>query len=70
MPAYFRFLEKLSENYSVLHPAGIYDSDFNAIAPLEFFSSEYAYMGRALVYDLLFGNAYSMGNDEKSTPAK
>ncbi len=59
MPAYFRFLEKLAEDYSVLHPSGIYDSHFQCVEPSEFFQSEDAYSLRHLVYDIMFGRAYS-----------
>lgn len=70
MSAYFRFLEKLSEDYSVLNAEGIYDSNFNEVPASDFFSSETAYTMRHLVYDLLFGKAYSTQGYEKSTPAK
>lgn len=70
MSVYFRFLEKLSEDYSVLHAEGIYDSNFNEVPALDFFSSETAYTIRCLVYDLLFGKAYSTKSCENSTPAR
>ena len=70
MSAYFRFLEKLSEDYSVLNAEGIYDSNFNEVPARDFFSSETAYTMRHLVYDLLFGKAYSTQGYEKSTPAR
>jgi hypothetical protein len=59
MSAYFRLLEEISESYSVLNTEGIYDSNFNQVPASEFFSSEAAYKMRYLIYDLLFGNAYS-----------
>ncbi|MDD5010800.1 MAG: LTA synthase family protein [Phycisphaerae bacterium] len=70
MPAYFRFLEKLSEDYSVLHANGIYDSNFNEVASSDFYSSEAAYTMRHLVYDLLFGKAYSMESFKNSATAR
>ena len=57
MPAYFRFLEKLSQDYSALHAEGIYDSNFNKVSASDFFSSENARTIRYLIYDLMFGKA-------------
>ncbi|OQY05651.1 MAG: hypothetical protein B6I25_05345 [Planctomycetales bacterium 4572_13] len=63
MSVYFRFLEALSKDYSIIHTGGIYDSDGKKIAASEFFSSEAGYNLRHLVYDLMFGEAYSTKND-------
>jgi phosphoglycerol transferase MdoB-like AlkP superfamily enzyme len=68
MSVYFRFLEKLSEDYSVLHAKGIYDSNLNEVPVSDFFSSETARTARYLIYDLLFGKAYSIKSHENSTP--
>lgn len=70
MSVYFRFLKKLSEDYSVLHVEGIYDSNFNKVSTLDFFSSETAYIIRYLVYDLLFGKAYSAESYENLAETK
>jgi len=59
MSVYFRFLESMSQNYSILHTGGFYDSDGKKIAASDFFSSEAAYDLRHLVYDLMFGKSYS-----------
>ncbi|MHC4385665.1 MAG: LTA synthase family protein [Planctomycetota bacterium] len=59
MGVYFRFLEKLSQDYSILHTEGLYNSEGKKIAASDFFSSEAASDLRYLVYDLMFGEAYS-----------
>ncbi|MCD4830681.1 MAG: LTA synthase family protein [Anaerohalosphaeraceae bacterium] len=63
MGNYFRFIEQLSEDYSILHTGGIYNSKGNKVPSSDFLSSETGYNLRHLVYDLMFGQSYSISEE-------
>jgi hypothetical protein len=69
MGVYFRFLETLCRDYPLLDSTGICDPEGRPIPPSDFFASEKGRNLNLLVYDLMFGKAYStkIGNDLAGT---
>jgi hypothetical protein len=63
MGVYFRFLETLCRDYPIVDSEGIDDSKGNKITAFDFFASQKARDLKYLVYDLMFGKAYSTNID-------